>query len=250
VLRPAHGSTASGELTTTQARSLSCASPCDSYAGRVLPLLGGEKKPKQPSIAVLPFDNLTGDPAQDYISDGLSENIIAVLATSPDLLVIARNSTFTYKGKAVDVREVAERLGVRYVLEGSVQMSGETVRVTTQLIDAINGHHVWAERYDNAAQDLANLLQLQDEIASQVLVELDVALTTGAHVRGVWAELKDLGSYRKFIRQRDEFLKFSSDGNREAERLAEEPIAERPQGGDPLQADGLGALAEGVAGHS
>ncbi len=102
--------------------------------------------PDKPSIAVLPFDNLSGDPAQDYLGDGITENIIAVLATSPDLFVIARNSSFTYKGKAVQVQEAAERFGVRYVLEGSVQRAGDWLRVTAQLVNAIDGQHLWAER--------------------------------------------------------------------------------------------------------
>ena len=132
--------------------------------------------PDKPSIAVLPFDNLSGDPAQDYLGDGITENIIAVLATSPDLFVIARNSSFTYKGKAVQVQEVAERFGVRYVLEGSVQRAGDWLRVTAQLVNAIDGQHLWAERYD---RELDNLFALQDEIAQEILVAMDVKLTMG-----------------------------------------------------------------------
>ncbi|MFP6698931.1 MAG: hypothetical protein VCF08_18875 [Alphaproteobacteria bacterium] len=132
--------------------------------------------PDKPSIAVLPFDNLSGDPAQDYLGDGITENIIAVLATSPDLFVIARNSSFTYKGKAVQVQEAAERFGVRYVLEGSVQRAGDWLRVTAQLVNAIDGQHLWAERYD---RELDNLFALQDEIAQEIFVAMDVKLTIG-----------------------------------------------------------------------
>jgi len=104
--------------------------------------------PDKPSIAVLPFDNLSGDPEQEYFSDGITEEIISALSKNPKLFVIARNSTFTYKGKPVKVQQVSEELGVRYVLEGSVRKSGDEIRVTAQLIDALAGHHLWAERYD------------------------------------------------------------------------------------------------------
>ena len=104
--------------------------------------------PEEPSIAVLPFDNLSGDPEQEYFSDGITEEIISALSKNPKIFVIARNSTFTYKGKPVKVQQVSEELGVRYVLEGSVRKSGDEIRVTAQLIDALAGHHLWAERYD------------------------------------------------------------------------------------------------------
>jgi len=104
--------------------------------------------PDKPSIAVLPFDNLSGDPEQEYFSDGITEEIISALSKNPKIFVIARNSTFTYKGKPVKVQQVSEELGVRYVLEGSVRKSGDEIRVTAQLIDALAGHHLWAERYD------------------------------------------------------------------------------------------------------
>ena len=109
--------------------------------------------PDKPSIAVLPFANLTGDAKQDYLGDGISENIITALSRIPDMFVIARTSTLAYKGKAVKVQQVAEELGVRYVLEGSVQRSGDKVRVTAQLIDAVKGHHLWAESYDREVKD-------------------------------------------------------------------------------------------------
>ena len=119
---------------------------------------------------------MSGDASQDYLGDGLSENIIAVLATSPNLFVIARNSSFTYKGKAVKVQEVAEQLGVRYVLEGSVQKSGEKLRVTAQLVDAVDGKHLWAERYDRKLDDL---FAMQDEITNKIFYEMHVKLTIG-----------------------------------------------------------------------
>ncbi len=113
----------------------------------VLPL------PDRPSLAVLPFDNMSGDPAQEYVSDGITESIITAVSKIRHLFVIARNSTFTYKGKAVKIQQVAQELGVQYVLEGSVQRSGDRLRVTAQLIDALNGRHIWAEQYDRDLQD-------------------------------------------------------------------------------------------------
>lgn len=132
--------------------------------------------PDKPSVAVLPFDNLTGDVGQDFMIDGLVEEIITTLSKIPDMFVISRNSTFTYKGRPVNVSQVAEELGVRYVLEGSVRQSGNSVRITAQLIDAVAGHHMWAETYD---RKLENVLALQSEIALTIATELDVTLMVG-----------------------------------------------------------------------
>jgi adenylate cyclase len=132
--------------------------------------------PDKPSIAVLPFVNMSGDPQQEYIADGISENIIAALSKIPDLFVIARNSTFYYKGKPLKVQQVAEELGVRHVLEGSIQRSGDRIRITAQLVDAIKGHHLWSEKYDRDMRDLFDLL---DEITKEVVVALEVKLTMG-----------------------------------------------------------------------
>jgi adenylate cyclase len=121
--------------------------------------------PDKPSIAVLPFQNLSGDPEQEYFADGMVEEIITALSRIRWLFVIARNSSFTYKGKAVDVRQVARELGVRYVLEGSVRKGGERVRITGQLIDALIGIHLWADRFDGT---LDNVFDLQDQVASSV----------------------------------------------------------------------------------
>jgi TolB-like protein/class 3 adenylate cyclase len=119
--------------------------------------------PDKPSIAVLPFDNLTGDPDQEYFSDGITEEIITALSKIPKLFVIARNSTFTYKGKPVKVQQVSEELGVQYVVEGSVRRAEDRVRITAQLIDALTGHHIWAERYD---RELKDIFAIQDDITS------------------------------------------------------------------------------------
>ncbi|MBT8364923.1 MAG: adenylate/guanylate cyclase domain-containing protein [Deltaproteobacteria bacterium] len=132
--------------------------------------------PEKPSIAVLPFDNMSGDPKQEYIADGFTENIITGLSQIPNMFVIARNSAFTYKGKPVKIKQVSEELGVRYVLEGSIQRSEDRLRVTAQLIDALKGHHIWAERYD---RELKDLFVIQDEITMKILNALEVKLTVG-----------------------------------------------------------------------
>jgi adenylate cyclase len=136
--------------------------------------------PDKPSIAVLPFDNLSGDPEDRFLADGLTEDIITTLSRVPDLFVIARNSTFTYKGKPVKVQQVAAELGVRYVLEGSLQRSGDRLRVTAQFIDANTGQHLWANRFDRKVDDI---FALQDEIAHKILIELQVKLTSGENAR-------------------------------------------------------------------
>jgi len=134
-------------------------------------------RPEKPSIAVLAFENMSGDPEQEYFSDGISDDIITALSRSPWLFIIARNTTFTYKGSNVDVRRVAEELGVRFVLEGSVRRSGDRVRVTAQLIDGLTGGHVWSGRYDGELEDV---FDLQDEITRNVVasIQTTVHLTT------------------------------------------------------------------------
>jgi TolB-like protein len=124
------------------------------------------ERPEKPSIAVLPFDNMSGDPEQEYFSDGISEDIITSLSRMPWFFVIARNSTFTYKGQAHDIKRVARELGVHYVLEGSVRKGGNRVRITAQLIDATTGKHVWAQRYD---RDLEDIFAVQDEVTEQIV---------------------------------------------------------------------------------
>ena len=138
--------------------------------------------PNKPSIAVLPFQNMSGDPEQEYFADGLTEDIITGLSQQQWFFVIARNSSFTYKGEAVDVRQVAGQLGVRYILEGSVRKSASRVRVTSQLIDATIGNHLWAERYD---RELADIFELQDEITTRVVgsVSPQILLAEAARVR-------------------------------------------------------------------
>ncbi|MFO1351712.1 MAG: winged helix-turn-helix domain-containing protein [Gammaproteobacteria bacterium] len=156
----------------------------------------------KPALAVLPFANFSGDPAQDYLADGITESLITTLSKIPKLFVIARTSSFYYKGKVVTVKQVAEELGVRYVLEGSVQRFGDKMRVTVQLIDALSGHHLWAEGYDRA---LTDLFELQDEIVWQVATELEVQLTQGEMAR-VWRRATHhAGAYQHFRCGFDQF---------------------------------------------
>jgi adenylate cyclase len=150
--------------------------------------------PEKPSIAVLPFDNLSGDPTQDYIADGISENIISALSKITDMFVIARNSTFTYKGKPVKVQQVSEELGVRYVMEGSAQKIGNHIRITAQLIDATTGHHLWSGKYD---RDMKDLFALQDEITLEIIKALQVKLTDGEYTRTFGRGTNNIDAYLK-----------------------------------------------------
>jgi len=177
--------------------------------------------PDDPSIAVLPFDNMSGDPKQDYFSDGLSDHIITNLSKVPHLFVIARNSTFTYKGKPVKVQKVAENLGVRYVLEGSVQKTADRIRVTAQLIDAIKGHHLWAESYD---QDLKDIFAVQDEITKKIITAMQVKLTEGQEVKAASKGTKNLEAYLKYLQASELINKVNPESNALAKQLAEEAV--------------------------
>jgi len=182
--------------------------------------------PDKPSIAVLPFVNMSDDKSQEYLADGITENIISALSQVPHLFVIARNSTFTYKGKPVKVQHVAEELGVRYVLEGSVQKSGDTLRITAQLIDAITGQHVWSERYD---REMKKIFALQDDITMKVITALQVKLTIGEGARLLAKGTKNLEAYLKFLQARAVFNTQTKEGYAQARRLIEEVIALDPQ---------------------
>jgi adenylate cyclase len=181
--------------------------------------------PDKPSIAILPFDNLSGDPDQEYLADGITENIIAVLSTVPAMFVIARNSAFTYKGKPVKVQKVAEDLGVQYVLEGSVQKSGSRVRVTAQLIDAIKGHHLWADRYDRDFQDV---FALQDEITLKILTDLQVKLTHGQQAY-MHETTNNLEAWRNFVKAIDFFERFTKEDNAKAREFFERAVKMDPE---------------------
>ena len=179
------------------------------------------KIPDQPSIAVLPFENMSGDPEQEYFGDGISEEIITALSKLPSLLVIARNSSFSYKGKATKVQDIGKELGVRYILEGSVRKEGDRVRITTQLIDAVNGYHLWSERYD---RDLKDIFALQDEITMKIITELQIKLTGGDKVRLYAKGTDDLEAYIKFLQGFHYYIQLNPEGNMEARRIFEEVI--------------------------
>jgi TolB-like protein/Tfp pilus assembly protein PilF len=182
--------------------------------------------PEEPSIAVLPFANMSGDPEQEYFSDGLTEEIITALSKVNDMFVIARNSTFTYKDKPVKVQQVGEELGVRYVLEGSVRKAGGRVRITAQLIDAFTGHHLWAERYDRNMEDI---FALQDEITIKILTALRVKLTEGEQARVYDRGTGNLECFMKVLEGNSYFFRFNRDDNTLARQMFEEAIALDPE---------------------
>ena len=182
--------------------------------------------PDKPSIAVLAFDNLTGDPQQDYFSDGITEAIINGLSKIPNLFVIARKSSFTYKGKQVKVQQVSKELGVRYVLEGSVQRSGDRVRITVQLVDAIKGHHLWSNSYD---RELKDIFSLQDEIMMKIMTAMRVKLTEGEQAR-VWAKgIKNVQAYLKLLKGTEHYIKRSPANNKLARQFFKEVIEIDPE---------------------
>jgi len=182
--------------------------------------------PDKPSIAVLPFVNMSGDPRQDFFSDGLTEDLITALSKVPGLFVIARNSTLTYKGKPVKVQQVAEDLGIRYVLEGSIQKSDYRVRITAQLIDALKGHHVWSERYDREMKDL---FALQDKIALETLKAIDLKLSRGEGGRIHGKGTDNLEAYLQFLQARELCLQYNRESAAQARQLAEEVIRLDPK---------------------
>jgi len=181
--------------------------------------------PDKPSIAVLPFVNMSGDPEQEYFSDGLTEEIITALSKTPQMFVIARNSTFSYKGKQVKVQQVAEELGIRYVLEGSVRKSEDRLRITAQLIDAITGRHLWAERYD---RDLKDIFALQDEITLKILNALRVKLTDGTYASLTEKGTNNLEAYLKLLQAREYGMRRTKEGNAMQRKLSEEVITMDP----------------------
>jgi len=188
--------------------------------------------PEKPSIAVLAFDNMSGDPEQGYLADGISENIITALAYIPEMFVIARNSSFTYKGKPVKVQQVSEELGVRYVLEGSVLKSEDKVRITAQLIDALTGGHIWSERYD---RDLKDLFRLLDEIAMAVTVALQVKLTIGEQARLETGSTLNFEAWGYLAKAKSIFYKFGKEDMVRARELCEKAIRIDPKYANAVQ---------------
>jgi len=181
--------------------------------------------PNVPSIAVLPFVNMSGDPKQEYFSDGITENIITALSKLPSLFVIASHSTFTYKGKPVKAPQVAEELGVRYVLEGSVQKADDRVRITAQLIDALKGYHLWSERYDRKIKDI---MVMQDEITMKILDAAQVKLTAGEDARLRAKGTTNLEAYLKLMQARQYMLFLNRENIALARQSTEEAIALDP----------------------
>jgi len=185
--------------------------------------------PDKPSIAVLAFDNMSGDPKQEYFGDGIAEEIITALSKSKDLFVIARNSSFTYKGKPVKVQQVSKELGVRYILEGSIKRSGDRLRVTAQLIDAADGKHLWAERYD---RKLTDIFEIQDDITKRIIASLKVKLTMGELARVYAKGTNNLDAYLKVMQAWNYHMRFTKEDNYISRDLAEEGIAMDPQYGN------------------
>jgi adenylate cyclase len=188
----------------------------------------------KPSIAVLPFSNLSGDPEQEYFSDGLTEDIITALAAWRSFPVIARNSTFAYKGRSPDVRQAAQELGAQYVLEGSVRRAGRRVRITGQLIDGSSGNHLWAERYD---RDLDDLFAVQDEITTRIVAALEPELSSAEIRRVAKRPPGSIGAWDAYIRG---LAQMPSYGRQRAQtkQLFEQALAE-----DPMFVDACAALA-------
>ncbi len=170
----------------------------------------------KPSIAVLPFDNLSGDPEQDYFADGITEDLTTDLSRLSGLFVVARNSAFAYKGRSVDVRTVAEELGVRYVLEGSVRRAGEQVRINAQLVDGVNGGHVWAERFDG---QLADVFALQDDVNRKIVAALEVSLSAADEQRFDRVETTSPEAYDVLLRGVELYNRFNAETVAEAREL-------------------------------
>ncbi|MCP5367409.1 MAG: adenylate/guanylate cyclase domain-containing protein [Hyphomicrobiales bacterium] len=178
-----------------------------------------------PSIAVLPFDNMSGDPGQEYFSDGMTEDLITDLSKVRGLTVIARSSTFSYKGKPTDIRTIGRELDARYVVEGSVRRVGDQVRINVQLIDAGTGHHVWAERYDGTLKDI---FRLQDRIGRQIVSSLSLRLGPGDGGGRTGGGTENLEAYDLFLRGRDLFERFSRQNTYESRAFFEKAIALDP----------------------
>jgi adenylate cyclase len=189
------------------------------------PELAGSNRP---SLAVLPFANMSGDPEQEYFADGISEDIITGLSKLRWFFVIARNSSFTYKGRSVDVKRVARELGVRYVLEGSVRKGGNRVRITTQLIDAATGNHIWADRYDG---DLTDVFALQDEITKKVVAAIEPRLLEAEGIRSQSRSPEDIGAWDMVIHANSLFWRVTKVEGEAAIAMLERAVERYPNYG-------------------
>ena len=184
--------------------------------------------PDIPSIAVLPFVNMSGDPGQEAFADGVTENITTTLSKIPKIFVIARNSAMEYKGKPIDVKKVAGNLGVRHVLEGSIQKWGERIRITAQLIDATSGHHIWSEKYDREMRDLFALL---DDVTRHIAVALQIKLTEGEQARVWHKDTENLEAWALASQSWDLLARLTREDNAKAQELAEQAVKLDPQYG-------------------
>jgi adenylate cyclase len=201
--------------------------------------------PERPSIAVLPFTNFSTDPNQEYFADGITEDLITDLSKISGLFVIARHSTFAYKGRTLRTQGLGRELGVRYLLEGSVRRAGTRVRITTELSEAGTGGSVWAERYD---RELRDLFDLQDEITRRIVEELEVTLTQGEQVR-VWRRAtRNPRAYDLFLRARERWFRLKREYNLEARELAQRAVEEDPEAVGALVIVGLTYMQEVLTG--
>jgi adenylate cyclase len=204
--------------------------PSELQTGETPAVQSAPSLPEKPSIAVLPFQNMSGDPEQEYFVDGMVEEIITALSRIRWLFVIARNSSFSYKGQSPDVKQVGRELGVRYVLEGSVRKGGNRVRITGQLIDAVNGAHLWADRFDGSLEDV---FDLQDKVASSVAGVIEPTLQAAETARSAGRPTVDLNAYDLYLRA---YAMFMSSARQipEALRLLEQAITRDPCYGPAL----------------
>jgi adenylate cyclase len=193
---------------------------------RLDPDLDSPQQPPGPSIAVLPFDNMSGDADQEYFSDGISEDITTDLSKLPDLLVIARNSAFAYKGRTVKIADISRELGVRYVLEGSVRKSGKRVRINAQLIDGTTGGHLWAERYD---RDLTDIFSVQDEVTRDIVAAISPALTSSQPQQPRQRETPVFEAYDYFLKGREYALLDTEEDMQRAQQLLQKAIDLDPE---------------------
>jgi adenylate cyclase len=192
--------------------------------------------PDKPSIAVLPFQNMSGDPEQEYFADGMVEDIITTLSKFKSLFVIARNSSFAYKGRPIDIKQAGRELGVRYILEGSVRKAANRLRITGQLIDAISGAHLWAERYD---RQLSDVFELQDEITRSVVSAIEPSLMQAEITRARAKPPDTLAAYDFYLRALPEFHSFTKDGFTRSRELLAEALQR-----DPAFSEAWAALAD------
>jgi adenylate cyclase len=203
--------------------------------------------PDKPSIVVLPFNNMSGDPGQDYFSDGLTEVLTSNLSQISSLFVIARNSAFTYKGKAVKVQEVGREMGVRYVLEGSVQKAGDQVRIVAQLIDTTTGGHLWSQRYDRPLKDI---FSLQDEIVQKIVTTLQIQLSLVEQGYSIRKSTDNLEAYDTFLRAAEYLWRYTKEDTAQARQLLEKAITLDPQYALAYRALGVTYLREWMSGWS